>query len=416
MSERTDVLVIGAGVIGVCVAYYALREGRQVTILERDAVCSGSSYGNAGWLVPSHSVPLAAPGVIMQGLKWMFNSESPFYVKPRFDRDLFSWLWRFRAAANERAMRKSLPVIYELSRASLALYAELVTEENLACDYRQDGVLALFKNQRRLQEGFEEDRLLREQGLSTRTLDSAEVAEMEPAVRSDVAGGIFYSQDAHVNPREFVLGLAERVVERGGVIHTGAVVQGFETAGNRITSVKTTKGDYHAEQVVLAAGAWSPGLVRDLRLDLPVQAAKGYSVTFQSPDQLPALPLILAEASVGVTPMGPNLRLAGTLELSGLNLRIDSRRVGAILRAADEYLVADVGSMQGEVWCGMRPLSPDGKPIIGAVDPYSNLIVATGHSMTGMTLSPVTGKLVSQLLTGQTPVVDPAPMSPKRFQ
>ena len=416
MNRRADVLVIGGGVIGVCAAYYLQQEGRQVLILEQDEVCSGCSYGNAGWLVPSHSVPLAQPGAVLKGLRWMFRPESPFYIKPRLSRDLIAWLLRFLAAANERTIRKSLPAICELSQASLDLYDELITKEELDCDYEQKGLITLFKSEKELQEGTEEAQLLGEHGVSSRELEPAQVVEMEPAVRSDIAGGVYYDGDAHLKPDSMVRALAARFEAQGGAIHTGSEVVGFEVSGDRIVSVETSKGNYEAQQVVLATGAWSPRVARELRLNLPVQPAKGYSITYDDPMNPPSLPLMLAEAKVGVTPMGPVLRFAGTLELSGLNTDINSRRVEAIRRAAGRYLATDVSASAETVWCGMRPLTPDNLPIIGTVAWLSGLIVATGHSMTGVTLGSATGKLVSQLATKQEPIVDPTPFSPHRFQ
>ena len=416
MTQQRDVLVIGAGVIGVCSAYYLQKAGRRVTIVERDEVCSGSSHGNAGWIVPSHSVPLAAPGAVLRGLRWMFNPESPFYIKPRFDLDLLRWLLRFRAAANEGAVRRSLPVLRELSNASLALYEELVADEALDCKYRQVGLMALYRTERAYEDGIEDAHVLEAFGIPTRVHSSSEVVDMAPAVRSDIVGGIFFDGDAHVKPDDFVNGLASRFQEQGGEILTGAEVQGFEVAGGRVESVKTSRGDYRPEQVVLAAGAWSPGVARDLKLKLPVQPAKGYSVTFDAPEDLLPFPMMLAGARVGVTPMGPRIRLAGTLELSGINLDINQRRIAAIRRAPGNFLTLDFERTNEEVWCGMRPLSADGRPIIGVPGGVSNLIVATGHSMTGVTQGPATGKLVSEIAMGQAPTVDPTAFSPRRFE
>ena len=415
-KQQEDVLVIGAGVIGVCAAYYLLEAGRKVTILDREAICAGSSYGNTGLVVPSHSIPLAAPGVVMQALKWMLDPESPFYIKPRFDPGLFAWLWRFRAACNEQTMRKGIRVLLDMSRASAALYDELVPREGLECSYQRNGLLKLFKTRSGYEGGLEEAGLLREHGFLLRELTAAEVVDMEPNVRSDIAGGVHYQEDGGLNPAEFVLGLAARVQEKGGTIHTGVEVLGFKTSDNGIVSIKTTKGEYRPAQVVLAAGSWSPGLVRDLRLNLPVQPAKGYSVTFKRPDTAPALPVLLGEAKIAVAPIGPVMRLGGTLEMSGLNLAIDSRRVEGIVRSAGEYLVGGEAFVSEETWCGMRPCTPDGLPIIGRADPLVNLIVATGHAMLGVSLGPITGKLVAQLVCEQKPTVDPVPLGPQRFQ
>ena len=415
MDQREDIVVIGGGVIGVCAAYFLQKEGRRVTLLERGDVCSGCSYGNAGWVVPSHSVPLAAPGVIVRALKWMLDPESPFYVKPRPDLELLSWMWRFRAAAREAPMRKAVAVAGELSRASMELYAELIADEGLECRFERNGLLVLYETSRGYEEGVEEARLLGEYGVPGRLLSARQVQDLEPTVRSDMAGGVHYPGDAHLMPSEFVQGLAAVCRKLGVDVRTGVEVLGFDVSGSRVAAVRTAQGDLRPDQVVLAAGSWSPALARGLPVSLPVQPAKGYSITFERPARTPSLPLLLGEAKLGVTPMKPMLRLAGTLELSGLNLDVAPRRVRAIRRAADAYLDLGLEPGSGTVWCGMRPLTPDGLPIIGRPPSLSNLTVATGHSMTGITLGPITGKLVCQLITGVTPVVDPTPLSPARF-
>ena len=416
MGEQLDTIVIGGGVIGVCSAYYLQQEGQRVAILEQDEICSGSSHGNGGWLVPSHSVPFSRPGAVMRGLRWMFNPESPFYIKPRLNGELLRWLWRFRAASTARMVQASIPPLSELSIASNELYADLIAKEEVDCHYAQKGLIELYTTDEGLDEGAEEAEALAPHGITSRVLDPNEVVEMEPTIRPGVAAGaVYYEGDAHLKPDDLVHGLAERFEARGGAIHTNTKVVAFGVSNGKIAAVGTDQGDYQCDQVVLASGAWSPGVARDLRIDLPVQPAKGYSITFDEPADAPTTPIMLVEARVGVTPMGPVMRLAGTLELSGLNTTIDARRVAAIRRAGHEHLTTEL-SADGTVWCGMRPLTPDNLPIIGRVDSLSNLIVATGHSMTGVTLGAVTGKLVSQLVAGQPTVVDPAPFSPMRFQ
>ena len=417
MARREDVVVIGGGVIGVCAAYYLIQAGWQVTLLERAAVGSGCSYGNSGLIVPSHSVPLPVPGAVGRALRWMLDPDSPFYVRPRLDPKLISWLWQFRAACTEQRMRKGVSALLDLSTASIELYSELVSRERLDCNFTRSGLFVLYSTERGYEEGLEEAHLLREHGLTAREMAGNEVHDMEPGVRRDVAGGLYYEGDAYLNPAQFVEALAARVREQGGVIHEGAEVVGLESSGKEIATVSTPKEDYHPEQVVLAAGSWSPGVVRNTRIDLPVQPAKGYSLTYKSPGTALKFPLILGEAKVGVNPMGQEIRLAGTLELAGLDLTISSRRVSALVRAAGRYLVGDYESASfSDAWCGLRPVTPDGLPIIGAIESIPNLFVATGHAMMGMTMGPITGKMVAELICGQATTVDAGPVSPARFQ
>jgi D-amino-acid dehydrogenase len=415
VSHSEDILVIGGGVIGVCAAYYLTARGRPVTLVEQGEICAGCSYGNAGLIVPSHVIPLAAPGVLTRGLKWLLDAESPFFIKPRLDPALLAWLWRFRAACKEEAMQQAIPVLRDLSRASVSLYDELVTQEQLACNYEQNGMLILFRSPHGYREGLAEARLLQEYGLSLKALDAAELRAMEPAGHSRLIGGVFCQEDGLLDPALFTQQLAKRVQESGGLIRTGTEVLGFETSGQKIITVRTTRGDFYPQQVVLAAGAWSPGVIRDLRLNLPVQAAKGYSITVKRPEICPRFPLFLGETWVAVTPLESGLRFAGTLELAGFDLTINRRRVDAILRAASDYLTGLEELELIEIWRGLRPTTPDGLPIIGRSVSFENLILATGHAMLGVSLGPITGELVAQLAGEQTPTVDLTALRVERF-
>ncbi len=312
-------------------------------------------------------------------------------------------------------MQKAIPVLRDLSRASVSLYDELLTREQLACNYERNGMLILFRNSHAYREGLAEARLLQEHGISLKVLDAAELRDMEPAGHSKLIGGVFCREDGLLDPALFTRQLAKRVQENGGVIRSGTEVLGFETSGRKIVTVKTTRGDFHPQQVVLAAGAWSPGVGRDLRLKLPVQAAKGYSITVKRPETCPRFPLFLGETWVAVTPLESGLRFAGTLELAGFDMTINRRRVAAILRAAGDYLTGLEQLELIEIWRGLRPTTPDGLPIIGRSACFENLIVATGHAMLGVSLGPITGELVAQLAEEQTPTVDLTALRVERF-
>ena len=415
MADSSEILIIGGGVIGVCSAYYLSERGAQVTLLEQGEIAAGSSYGNAGWFVPSHSVPLAAPGALADGLKWMLDPQSPFYVRPRFDLDLFEWILRFGLASRDGPMCRAIPVLRDLSLASGVLYGQLSALDGLAFDYEHKGMLTVFKTAHGLEHGGTEARLLNEFGLRADVMDAEQVHQLEPALRPDVVGGVHFPDDAHFNPAKFVLGLAKLAETRGVRMERNTEVTGFETANKKVAAVKTRRGDFRAGQVILAAGAWSPAVARDLRLKIPVQAAKGYSLTMPRPETGPAMPLMLGEARVAVTPMGGLLRFAGTLELAGLDLSINVRRVDAIVRAAEAYLQIERVAPNEEPWRGLRPCAPDGLPMLGRTRAYENLIVATGHAMLGMSLGPITGKLVAQVAFGEKPEMDLHPLRAERF-
>ena len=309
-------LVVGGGVVGVCVAYYLARAGRRVCLVERGEVCSGCSHGNAGLLVPSHSVPLAAPGVVAKSLKWMFNPASPFYIKPRLDWELLSWLWRFNRACNRRQVQRAMPLIRDLSMESLRLYDELAAD-GTEFGLEHKGVLMLYKTEAGLREQVADGKAMGEFGIEARELSVSEISELSPNLRVDALGGVYYPQDGHVTPMQLVPEIARRAREMGVEVHTHTEVLAFERSGARISRVVTTRGDFTPEEVVLTAGSWSGVLARELGLRLPIQGGKGYSITFKRPLEAPSLPIVCGEAKIGVTPMIDALRFAGTLELAG---------------------------------------------------------------------------------------------------
>ena len=414
MNNPPDILILGGGVIGVCAAHYLSEQGASVTIIEQGEIASGSSFANAGLIVPSHSIPLAEPGALATGLKWMLDPASPFYIQPRINLDLWGWILRFMAASREGPMRRAIPLLRDLHLASANLFKELAARRGLDFDYEQKGMLTAYASAQGLRHGEAEVKLLAEFGVRADLLDAAETRRREPALRAPLAGGIFFPNDGHFNPAKFVQGLAHQIEQRGVRIQRNTEVLRIETRGNRIHSVLTTSGTFYGKQIVLAAGAWTPRLARDLGLNIPVQAAKGYSLTVPRPANGPSMPLILGEARVAVTPMGNLLRFAGTLEMAGLDLTVNPRRVEAIAQAAANYLNVEKPATS-EVWRGLRPCTPDGLPILGRARRYENLIVSTGHAMGGMSLGPISGKLVAQVALGQQTEMDIRALRAERF-
>ena len=415
MKRQEDVVIIGAGIVGICAAYYLLERGRKVAILDQGDVCSGSSYGNAGAISPSHAIPLAAPGAVKSALKWMFNPQSPFYLKPRFDPELFSWFWRFWRACDAKRAREVLPFLRDLERESLRLYASLVEKERLDCDFRQKGALYLFNSASGYAHGVQDARLLEENGIELEILDGPAVRRFEPAARPNTYGGIRLKEDAHLDPARFVRSLAEIIRAKGGEIHPHTEVVQMQKVGRDIREIRTTQGVFLPAQIVLAAGAHSPRIVRELGVRLPIEAAKGYSVMVRKRDSSPQLPTLLKEARVYVTPFGDRLRFAGTFELAGVNMAIDRRRLDALGKAVNQYLTGFENLEEVEIWRGLRPMTPDAVPIIGKSAAVGNLHFATGHGMVGIGLGAVSGKIVADLVAGQKPQFDLRFVDPKRF-
>ena len=414
------VVVVGAGVIGLSTAYYCAQRGWRVTLIDRSAQQRKStSFGNAGMIVPSHFVPLAAPGMVALALKWMWNPASPFYVKPRLSWDLIDWGLKFWHAATPQHVRRAAPLLRDLSLASRHCFEELAASWGNDFGLVQKGMLLLFKTAQALDEEAHTAALARSLDIAVEVLDARQAAALEPGARMDVEGAIYFPGDCHFTPDRFMARLEAELIAAGVAFQWSTEATGWRIGrGGRIDAVKTGQGaDVEADEFILCGGSWSPLMLRDLGLELPMQAGKGYSLTLKNPRQLPHTCAILAEARVAVTPMAGELRFAGTMEIAGLNQDISPLRVRGIIDAAaryyPEFTPADFAGV--EPWQGLRPCSPDGMPYIGRTAKFTNLSIATGHAMMGMSLGPITGKLMAQVLEGETPQIDLAQLSPDRY-
>jgi D-amino-acid dehydrogenase len=415
--SKSDVAIIGGGVVGLSCAYYLLKSGRRVTLLEQKQIGAGSSTGNAGHIVPSHIIPLSAPGVIGSAFKWILldRQNSPFGMKLSLDPAYLAWLLRFAASCTEANVQRAIPVLDALGRLSAGCFAALMAEEEFECNYQQTGLLFLYKSAQGFEAGSREAEVMRRHGVPAEVLDQTAVHQREPATLPDVVGGVHFTGDASLNPALFVKLLGERVQKMGAQIHEDTSVTGFEMSGAKIARVKTSRGEFEPELVVLAAGAWSPNVARGLGLNIPVQPARGYSLTMTRPKAGPRLPLLLGERRVAVTPLGNLLRFTGRLELSQLDTTVNPRWIRAIERAVREFVQLDPLLEVHETWAGLRPTTPDGLPIIGRSPRHSNLLLATGHAMLGLSLGPGTGQIVAQLGGDKKPDFNITPLRLERF-
>ncbi|MFM7136668.1 MAG: FAD-dependent oxidoreductase [Planctomycetota bacterium] len=418
--SRDGVVVVGAGVVGLASAHALAARGYRVTVIDRSPERrDGCSFGNAGMIVPSHFVPLAAPGMVWLGLTWMFDPESPFWIRPRLDRDLFAWGWRFLRASNRRQVARAEPLLRDLNLASRRCYEELADETRGIGDFGlvKRGLLMLCRTERGLEEEAHFAARANALGVPAEVLDAGQTAAADPGITMAVAGSVRFPLDAHLAPERFLAKLTAACRRLGVVFRWGTEVSRIRVTGRRIAAVESADAFDEADHVVLAGGAWSPGLVRSLGLRLPMQAGKGYSLTLERPPQLPSLCSICTEARLAVTPMDGRLRIGGTMEIAGLDERVDPRRVRGIIRSALAYFPglreADFAGV--EPWKGLRPCSPDGLPYLGRTARFDNLVIATGHAMMGLSLAPITGKLVGQLVAGERPDHDLALLSPDRY-
>lgn len=409
-------IVLGGGVIGLCSAYYALQRGLAVTVIEREAAGGDNcSMGNAGMIVPSHFIPLAAPGMIAKGLRWMFNPESPFYIRPRLDPALVRWAWLFYRHSTAGHVGRTQELLRDLNLESRRLFAELSANEDFGLAKR--GMLMLCKTAKGLDEEAAVAAAAREIGLEAEVVDAGGAARLDPGIRMDVAGAVYFPQDCHLDPARFMNALRRRVLAMGGEIVSGVEIDTLETKDGKVSALSGGGRRFEGSQFVIAGGSWSPSLLRQAGLKLPLQAGKGYSLTLPSPPELPQVCSIFVEAKVAITPMAGSLRFAGTMEVGGLDLSINPSRVRGIVKSVNAYFPGfSEADFKGiKPWAGLRPVSPDGIPYLGNVPGLPNLIAATGHAMMGLSLGPVSGRLVAGLLTGDAPFRPIGQMAPGRF-
>lgn len=412
MSRK--VIILGAGVVGLCTALECARRGLSVTVIDRKPRRrDGCSFGNAGMVVPSHFIPLAAPGMVSLGLKWMWNPESPFYIRPRLDADLVSWGLRFWRAATRPRVEAAAPVLRDLGLLSRECFTSMGLDFGLV----EKGLLMLCKEERTLEEESHAAAKAKELGIPAEVLDARATAALDPAVTMDICGSVWFPKDCHLSPGRFLAVLEEELIRLGVVFHWETEVLDFDTASSSLKSVSTSRGTIEGDAFILCAGVWSAETARALRLSLPLQGGKGYSLTLTNPPQLPDLCSICTEARVAVTPMEGDLRFGGTMELAGTDESIARRRVQGIIRAATRYFpaFAETDFAGIEPWRGLRPVSPDGMPYLGRTRRWKNLVVATGHAMMGLSLAPATGRIVADLLEEKEPEVDLVLLDPERF-
>ncbi|MGA9118607.1 MAG: FAD-dependent oxidoreductase [Bacteroidota bacterium] len=417
MNNRSDILIIGGGAIGLCVAHYLSLGGAAVTVVDQGEMGHGSSLHNAGYVCPSHFVPLAAPGQFGQAVRWMFNPRSPLYVKPRLNRDLIAWASKFWKSSNERTMRRAMPLLSELLLEGSRLFEELSHAEGMDFHLTKQGLCMLFATGRGRIACQHEAELAHEVGIEARMVNHDDLGRMDPSVEFRAGGGVFFPGDAHLVPATLMSDLAASLERRGVTLIRNCAVKGFNRSGDAITSVVTSVGDLKSDDVVLAGGAWSPAIGRLLGLRILMQPGKGYSVTVPDPPVKPIHPYIFMERRVAVTPFQDSLRFAGTMEIAGLDTSINRPRVAAILDSIPLYFanIPRPSSVGLDPWAGLRPVSPDGLPYIGRFHQIRNLIAATGHAMLGISLSTVTGKLVAEIVRGGQASLDLALLSPNRF-
>lgn len=392
-------LIIGGGIVGLFSAYFLQKEGVEVTIIDRTNLKDNCSTGNAGMIVPSHIIPLAAPGMISKGIGWMFSSKSPFYIHPRLDFKLAQWCLLFFKAANEKQVTKAIPFLKNLSLLSKALYQEFKVEHpESSMALVEKGLMMAYQTDAVEKEEIEFAHLARKYGLEAEILSPADIRNIEPNLEVKARGAVLFPGDAHLDPGALYSFLKKYLEEKGVKFLYNTQVLGFEKTGAKVEAILTDQGKIEAEKVLLCGGSWSGELAKMLDFFIPMMGGKGYSfVQANKPEIKQAT--ILTEMKVAVSPYSETVRFGGTMEIAGTNQSINLNRVKGIFESINRFYPDFEAKFPAEnqIWKGLRPCSPDGLPYIGFAPGHSNVLVGSGHSMMGISLAPATGKILAEL-------------------
>jgi D-amino-acid dehydrogenase len=412
-----NITIIGGGIIGLCSAYYLQKEGYEVTVIERGDITDGCSFGNMGYMSPSHFVPLASPGIIAEGLKYMLSSSSPFYIKPRLNWDLIQWAYHFYKNSNAATVKKNAPHLNNILQLSRNLINEMKNKIGDTFDMEEKGCLMMCKQQKTLEHEFHLADDAEKFGLKVERLQKEQVQKLEPNVELNIAGAVLFKDDCHFHPGKMMMALHKYLVQKGVKFQLNTTVTSFEKNSNKVTAVITDKGKYTCDELVVAAGSWLPVVSEMLGIKLLLQAGKGYSYTYDNIEKNIKYPAILVDGRCAITPWGNRLRIGGTMEISGINNKVLVKRMEGIYNSAKDFypsLKIDFPPTD-KIWNGLRPVTPDGLPYIGYHSNLQNVIFAGGHAMLGISQGTGTGKLVTELVQKKAPSIALGVFGVERF-
>lgn len=416
MESKNDVIIVGGGIIGLACAHYLIHQNASVRIIEQETIGSGASHGNCGLLHFSGIIPLCSPGVVQHEIYRAMQGNSPLYIKPALNMARILWLIKFAAHCTPGHKNAASKAKNDILRFSMNLYETLFSEHPIECNFEKKGLLILFKDKKCFDGYALTNAFLQTYGFAGRALDKNQARTMEPAVSKDIAGAWYNEHDWHLRPEMLVDSWKNMLVKKGVMIEEKCKVINFEMEHNKIKHANTIKGQFKADTFILATGAWSPEMKRQLGLSIPIQPGKGYSITMEKPDQSCEIPCLLYERNMVATPWKNGYRLGGTMEFSGFDDTLNQKRLSRLTDGAKEYLNTSQTPPALEQWSGFRPMTYDDLPIIDRSSSHKNLFIATGHGMLGITMATGTGKAICDLITHGKTDINLAPFSMDRFK
>ncbi|HET7116488.1 MAG TPA: FAD-dependent oxidoreductase [Hanamia sp.] len=411
------VIIVGGGINGLCAAYYLQKNNHEITIIDSGDISNNCSFGNMGFLSPSHFVPLASPGIVSEGLKYMLSSTSPFYIKPRLNLPFIKWALQFYKHSNQKTVEKNAPYLSELLRLSRSLMNEIRDEIGDVFEMEQIGCMMMCHSQKAFEDEIKLAKAAKKFNLEVEILNREELQKREPDVELDIYGAVLFKDDAHIQPGEFMVAMKKFLENKGINFQLNTTVTGFKKEHKKIKEVITDKGDFSGDEIILSPGSWLPHLAKMAGVHLLLEGGKGYSYTYDHVEKNIRYPAILVDGRCAITPWKHKLRIGGTMEFSGNNNKVLIKRMEGIYKSVKLFypgLKIDFPPEE-KIWTGLRPVSPDGLPYIGKAENYENLLISGGNAMLGISEGAAAGLIISDIVDKKSTPIDISAFKVGRF-